>query len=570
MTFEKSTYDNLISEASQTQARVFPQYRGTSNEFDIVIVGSGIGGGVLADDLADRSAGRRRILILEAGSFLLPTHVYNVSRIPNTALAPRFACKTFWQAGNESSQNYIHERPQLNFGGRSIFWSGLIPHLQDWELGFLPPRVRDDLRARYLASASQVLNESVTLGSTAQEIVAQLRQSDLAEDFDIRETPRALHQPYLNADGTPRGQYFVEPTGVFNTAELLIDQLGPTGSSDEGPGLFLLLNHYVEDIRAIGDDRFELVARNALSGEARIIGTTTAVLAAGSLESPKLLRRSTLFPSLQSNVRAKVGVGLTDHPTTDSVQGLVSNIGRVPIPRDSSAKIVFYSRGRRSGDGGILFPFNVEMNVNHEYWHLRENDSNAPRQPLDHSPGSSIIDIKFSFGNCLDEGNEIKPALPFAYVPEVVFRNQKLARSSGLVALPGPGRVAQELRQNLRRLERHHVSDLPSVSQLWPRTAAVEPRLAGNLVRRKRHRLWFWNRAPRRRNPAHALLPVSHASSAIRFSRRRRSAPDRHTQSVRLRHVRLAVRVSGQPRAFTRRARATAIHALRLSSAEHA
>jgi hypothetical protein len=124
-------------------------------------------------------------------------------------------------------------------------------------------------------------------------------------------------------------------------------------------------------------------------------------------------------------VRARSGTGLTDHPTTDSVKGYVTNLGDVPIPKDSSAKIIFYSRGRRNANNEILYPFNVEMNVNHEYWHLRENDANAPQQPVVHTPGSSVIDIKFSFGNCLDEANQVLPAAPFEYVPEIAFRNQK-------------------------------------------------------------------------------------------------------------------------------------------------
>ena len=48
------------------------------------------------------------------------------------------------------------------------------------------------------------------------------------------------------------------------------------------------------------------------------------------------------------------------------------------------------------------------MNINHEYWHLRENDPGRPdRRP---AGGAARIDIKFSFGNCLDDENEVKPA----------------------------------------------------------------------------------------------------------------------------------------------------------------
>ncbi len=424
MTFHAFTYENHVATSSAAQARLFAQYQGSRTDFDIVVVGSGIGGGVLADDLADRLGAQKRILVLEAGSYLFPTHVFNICRFPNADVARKFACKTFWQSGDGASRHYIHEWPQLNFGGRSIFWSGLIPSVQPWELDFFPRRVRDDLAAGLLAAAGEKMNESATMGATAQAIVARLRQSPLAQDFDIRETPRALHQPYLTREGQPRDRFFVEPTGVFNTAELLINQAGlsPGVSHGDGAGLHLLLNHYVEDVRNAPGNRFELVARNTLNGEARFFHAGTVVLAGGSIESPKLLRRSSLFASLPSAVQALVGRGLTDHPTTDWIGTLATSIGDVPIAKDSHAKIVFYSRGRRDAQSQIVFPFNVEMNVNHEYWHLRENDPSALATP-DDAGGAARVELKFSFGNCLDDGNEIKAAPPFGYVPELSFRN---------------------------------------------------------------------------------------------------------------------------------------------------
>jgi hypothetical protein len=90
--FSATTYPKLITQHSSTQARLFPQYGGTDSYFDIVIAGSGIGGGILADDLADRfaSAGSgKRILVVEAGSYLFPTHVFNICRFPTpTSPAP--------------------------------------------------------------------------------------------------------------------------------------------------------------------------------------------------------------------------------------------------------------------------------------------------------------------------------------------------------------------------------------------------------------------------------------------------------------------------------------------------
>lgn len=214
MTFNALTYQNLVTQPSEAQARLFRQYpRDVNPDFDIVIVGPGFGGGVLADDLADKVGDSKRILILDAGSYIYPTHVFNLCRFPNASVAEKYKCKTFWQAGGEKAEHYIHEELQLNFGGRSIFWSGLIPTIQDWELRFFPDRVRTDLAdGGLLKEAGKTMNESVTMGDTAQKIVKELRKcAPLADEFKIEETPRALHQPYLTAEGQPSSATMSNP-----------------------------------------------------------------------------------------------------------------------------------------------------------------------------------------------------------------------------------------------------------------------------------------------------------------------------------------------------------------------
>ncbi len=428
MTFTSTTYANFVAEDSSARERLFLTYLGSRDDFDFIIIGSGMGGGILADDLADRVGKQKRILVLEAGSFLYPTHVYNVCRFPNASVARHFACDNFWQWNNTNpnAEYYIHEKPQLNVGGRSIFWSGLIPTIQPWELDFFPTDVRNDLVAKYLKLGGERLNESSTMGETAEKVVDKLRQTSLATDFEIRETPRALHQPYLADGHQAASEFFVEPTGVFNTAELLINQLGltPGVSHGDGVGLHMQTNQFVEDIKRRGDGRLEVVSRNTLSGEARYFHAGTVVMACGSIESPKLLQRSSLYHTLSQDIQPLVGQGITDHPTTDWIGGLATEIDGVPIPRDSHAKVVFYSRGLRDGASQIKFPFNVEMNINHEYWHLRDNDPSAPAVPIS-STGASIVEVKFSFGNCIEETNRVQPAPPFGYVPEMTFKNLK-------------------------------------------------------------------------------------------------------------------------------------------------
>jgi hypothetical protein len=416
----QNNYANLVSQKSEAHTRLIRDYDGPNPNFDYIVIGSGIGGGTVADDLADRNPGKR-ILVVDAGSFVYPTHVYNISRIPNSDVANHFGVDNFLQA--ETPQRFIGGKPQLLFGGRSIFWSGLIPQPQDWELDFFPAAVRADLKGEYLKLAGERMNVSLTLGAKASELVSYFRTRPIANDFEIRETPRALHQPYLLADGTPADKFFIESTGVFNTAELLINQTGLTPGHDlRGPGLFVKLNSFVEAVNSVPHDWYEVKTTNTVTGEQRSFYTQKVIIAAGSTESPKLINRSSVYHTLPADIKQLVGFGLTDHPVSSESQAYVTSAGnpRIVISPHDHAKIVFYSKGKLDANGHTQYPFNVEMNVNHEYWHLRNNDPSAGL--TDHDPTRTRVDIKFSFANCLDDQNGIHSHANDGYTPYISFK----------------------------------------------------------------------------------------------------------------------------------------------------
>jgi hypothetical protein len=415
----QNNYVNLVAEKTQGHTRLIRDYDGTNRDFDFIIVGSGMGGGILADDLADRLGQNHRILVLDAGSFIYPSHVYNVSRVPNFSIADHFGVDNFTQ--NPTGKHFIGGKPQLALGGRSIFWSGLIPQAQDWELDFFPNNVRQDLTSEYFNLAADRMNVSFSLGAKAKELVQHFRNSSLNDDFVIQETPRALHQPYLNPDGTPRDRFFVEPTGVFNTTELLISQVGLTpGANQGGSGLFIKLNCFVEAINDVPFDWYEVRTTNTITGEQVSFYTPRVVIAAGSIESPKLINRSSIYQRLSGHLKQRVGFGLTDHPVTAESQAYVSSLGNISLSRRDHAKIIFYSRGRPDQNGHVKFPFNIEMNVNHEYWHLRNNDPSA--EPVIDDTSKTRVDIKFSFANCLDDENGIFSHANDGYTPEIRFK----------------------------------------------------------------------------------------------------------------------------------------------------
>lgn len=424
MAFTRNTYNNFVTEISQAQTRLFNQYKGTNKNFDIIIIGSGMGGGILADDLIDHFVAQnrndKRILVLEAGSYLYPTHIYNLCRFPNADVAKKFAVDNFSQQNNNDRQSpFIGEKPQLNFGGRSIFWSGLIPKIQEWEQQFFPENIQNDFN-QYFDKAEERLNTSKSMGTVAQKIVEELRKDNFLNDnFDIQETPRALHQPYLNEKGEPTEDFFLIPTGVFNTAELLINQLG---LANDNQMFNLLLNSFVETIEKRDDGKFNVNTKNLTNEITDTFTAPIVVVAGGSIETPKIIKRSPIFDSLSDSIKPLVGQGLTDHPTTDWLRDEITKIGDVDIPRNSHAKIVFYSQGKRNSNGEILFPFNVEININHEYWHLRENDPTAPAQPI-FTSGKSKMELKFSFANCLDSNNKMFFNGSNEYVPQIQFTN---------------------------------------------------------------------------------------------------------------------------------------------------
>lgn len=60
------------------------------------------------------------------------------------------------------------------------------------------------------------------------------------------------------------------------------------------------------------------------------------------------------------------------------------------------------------------------MNVNHEFWHLRNNDPSTLPIPDDNS--RTCIDIKFSFANCLDNDNGIFSHANDNYTPDIRFK----------------------------------------------------------------------------------------------------------------------------------------------------
>ncbi len=69
--------ENLLNEETDFSRRYVPSNLDTNQEYDVIVIGSGMGGGIVADQLSDFGLS---VLVLEAGSVHLPSHIGNTPR----------------------------------------------------------------------------------------------------------------------------------------------------------------------------------------------------------------------------------------------------------------------------------------------------------------------------------------------------------------------------------------------------------------------------------------------------------------------------------------------------------
>ena len=259
--------------------------RNTKNAlYDVVIIGSGMGGGTLADSLSDAGV---KTLVLEAGGLRLPTHM---TSLPGdwTRLATHHAVGHFT---NEAGSDFL-PGVHLNLGGRSVYWSGLIPRMHEWEMQFWPDEIRDFLAPTNggYAAAEQLLRKRLRLGPFQDQVVTKL-QSDLS-GWTVEDVPRSLHQPFIDTSGS-LGNIVENSTGVYSTADLLLSSLSYPGRAGR-ENLTINTGHMVTHLETANNQVTHVVCQDLQGNVTRRYRGKFIVLAAGSLESARICLNSGL------------------------------------------------------------------------------------------------------------------------------------------------------------------------------------------------------------------------------------------------------------------------------------
>lgn len=304
--------NEVLVGASPVAQHFFPTDTDPARAYDVIIVGSGAGGGTLAHRLAAsgwRGPRPPRILLLEAGSYLFGTHTGNLAR--HQPLGPEVYPNIFhhwgafgrrrWRAADaESARAQLAQG--LNLGGRTLFWGASAPRLQRWEFRDWPETVRDELTDVWYDRAERLTRIAPVVSSSYQTMVkARLRELPGMAEFRHFDPPMAVEYTAPAPAAVP--------AGIWSAAELLLSH-AMQGKRNEH--LQVNLHHEVVRVETAGDDVTAVVAYDHLAGRDRtyrLADGGVVVLAAGTLGTTAIVQASGLAAG-----NALVGRGLTDHP----------------------------------------------------------------------------------------------------------------------------------------------------------------------------------------------------------------------------------------------------------------
>ena len=237
--------------------------------FDAVVIGAGMFGAYAAEKLYREGNDQAlRILVLDAGSYLLPTHAQNLPHLgftpPDVALVTDNAADPGTRSGVWGIPWHSNE-PFTGLAycpaGRSLFWGGWAPRMTDADLASWPQAAREYLSANY-GDVEQEIGVTPTAdylkgelnGKLMASLQASINASPVAPNVAlsaVREAPLAVQ-----AEAPASGLFSFDK---YSSAPILMEAVRDdirrrwTAGDDSRRRLFLVPRAHVIRLMTTGD-----------------------------------------------------------------------------------------------------------------------------------------------------------------------------------------------------------------------------------------------------------------------------------------------------------------------------
>lgn len=395
-----------IVENSYFQQVFFQPNLDENHLYDVIVIGSGVGGGIVADQLADLGAD---VLVLEAGSLLFQTHIANLPRQHQVGKFDKHLWGLFDEYkvinyANAPGSNYFGGQA-FNLGGRSVFWGGFIPRMTWWEMETWPQSIRWYLEDAGYQRAEDMIYWPAPPSQYQGDVKALLKNK--WPDYDHFDAPMAVR--HLNpAFGTIA-------TGLFSTADLLTEarlSVDPFGAKPPTVNL----NHAVVKLETAGGKVTEVTAIDLLANVPRTYKAKQVILAAGTVESAKLAKLSGLV-----DPNGLVGAGITDHPIFFTHFAVPK--GQTWHRVDTSSKTL----SRHKGATPTAHPYNMLLELGADLNQGRYLDADTLARHNATKGEAMLGEVVFLFNSQLVAANKLEQFGPSFAKPTITMQDSPSA-----------------------------------------------------------------------------------------------------------------------------------------------
>lgn len=330
--------------------------------FDAIVIGAGMFGAYCAEKLyRSGSSSALRILVLDAGAFLLPSHIQNLPQ----QLGGKVGGPNYLRTRDDASgaQNVIWGMPWISnerfpglaycIGGRSLFWGGWSPPLTDADLAnwpneavaYLKSPAGYDYTAEEIGTATTTdfISKTALFAALLNGISAALPLGGITE---VKEAPLAVQ------GSSPRSGLFA--FDKFSSAPFIMDALRNdvsvnTRYGDLGRRIFLVPRTQVHRLNVSGNLVTSIdMSVGGVRQQLSVSPASAVIIANGTIEATRLALESlgigsqqfgsprvgNFMAHLRSNITVRIrrsALGLAGPPTDLETVALIvrgSALGR--------------------------------------------------------------------------------------------------------------------------------------------------------------------------------------------------------------------------------------------------